>query len=223
MAHLLDFGFNNVDLWRSEEMQLVQVTPRRRCPPPGGVCDNPANPWRPRPAPPGRPRVCVGTPTTRPRPSRGRRTACPPADDDSSGGRPRHDRRAGRRGPAAVQRPERGQVCVPAHLRQPGAALRAAQPRPRHLQPCTSSRHRLLRGCPPWSPLPWCRSSAATRWRARSATSTPRCAPACIAPHAPPPPLCPPTSRPHRQVTQACPHAAHLRAAPSARSWRRRA
>lgn len=25
MAKLLDFGFNNIDLWRSEEMQLVQV------------------------------------------------------------------------------------------------------------------------------------------------------------------------------------------------------
>lgn len=25
MAKLLDFGFNNIELWRSEEMQLVQV------------------------------------------------------------------------------------------------------------------------------------------------------------------------------------------------------
>ena len=25
MAKLLDFGFDNIELWRSEEMQLVQV------------------------------------------------------------------------------------------------------------------------------------------------------------------------------------------------------
>jgi hypothetical protein len=29
MPGLFDMGFGNVELWRSEEMQLVQVRPRR--------------------------------------------------------------------------------------------------------------------------------------------------------------------------------------------------
>lgn len=96
MGNPLDFGLHNVDLWRSEEMQLVQVQLEGFTLLQSAVCRQP-------------PTLLIISFIA---------VIC--TADDPCRERSRHDRstRGGR--PAAVQGPEHPQKCLPAHICQPG-------------------------------------------------------------------------------------------------------